>query len=75
MFPPLALANGEAELSLQMALKLLKTVEALTEKDLPSKEEFLGSIYACIGNAYLELGEAELALEHYLKDLALAEKL
>ena len=62
-------------MSLQKAHKLLKTVETLTDRDLPSKEEFVGSIHACIGNAQLELGGAELALDHHLKDLALADKL
>lgn len=70
-----ALANGDAEVSLQRAEKLMKAVDSLTEKDLPSKEEFVASLHSCIGNAQLELGEAELALEHHLKDLALAEKL
>ena len=53
----------------------MKTVEALTDKDLPNKNEFVASLYSCIGNAQLELGEADLALEHHLKDLELAKKL
>lgn len=53
----------------------MKTVEALTDRDLPGKREFVASLYSCIGNAQLELGEADLALEHHLKDLELAKKL
>ena len=71
----LALANGDAETSLQKAEKLMKTVQELSEKELPSKDEFVASLYSCIGNAQLELGEAELALSSHLKDLEIAEKL
>lgn len=53
----------------------MKTVLALTEKDLPGKQEYIASLHSCIGNAQLELGEAELALEHHFKDLAIGEKL
>ena len=70
-----ALANGDAENSLVKAEKLMKTVAALTEKDLPGKQEYVASLHSCIGNAHLEMGEAELALENHLKDLAIAEKM
>ena len=70
-----ALANGDAENSLRMAEKLMKTVAALAEKDLPSKQEYVATLHSCLGNALLELGEAELALEHHHKDLAISEKL
>lgn len=70
-----ALANGDAENSLLKAEKLMKTVAVLTEKDLPGKLEFVASVHSCIGNAQLEIGEAQLALEHHFKDLAIAEKL
>ncbi len=53
----------------------MKTVEGLTAKDLPNQQEFVASLHSCIGNAQLELGDAEVAMEHHLKDLAIAEKL
>lgn len=70
-----ALTNGDAELSLEKAEQLMKTIDSLTERDLPSRQEFIASLHSCIGNAQLELGEAELALHHHLKDLEIAEKL
>ena len=69
-----ALANGEAEVSLQKALKVMKTVQGLADGDLPNKLEFLASLHSCVGNAYLEMGEAEKALEHHMEDLRIAEE-
>ena len=71
--PPTALADGSAEVSLQQAEKLMKTVQGLSEKDLPNKKEFIASLYSCIGNAQLELGEAEAALRNHLEDLKISE--
>jgi hypothetical protein len=75
IFHSIALANGHAETSLVKAEKLMKTVISLTERDLPGKQEYIGSLHSCIGNAHLEMGEAELALEHHFQDLSIAEKL
>ena len=68
-----ALAEGDAETSLQQAQKLMKTVHGLADKDLPNKSEFLASLHSCIGNAQLELGEAEAALKNHLQDLKISE--
>ncbi len=68
-----ALAEGNAETSLQQAQKLMKTVQGLSEKDLPHKSEFVASLHSCIGNAQLELGEAEASLNNHLQDLKIAE--
>lgn len=69
-----ALAIGDAEGSLQQAEKLMKTVQDLTERDVPNKQEFIASLHSCIGNAQLELGAADLALKHHLDDLKIAEE-
>lgn len=52
----------------------MKTVQELSEKDIPNKVEFIASLYSCIGNAYLELGDSDLALKHHLDDLKIAEE-
>ena len=67
----LALDNGDAEGSLQQARGVLKTVQSLSEKDLPSKQELIATLYSVIGTAQLELGEADKALESHLKDYQL----
>ena len=54
---------------------MFKTVEGLSEKELPSKQEFVASLHSCIGNAQLELGHAPQALSHHIEDLRIAEKL
>ena len=68
-----ALATGDAEGSLQQAEKLMRTVQELTERDVPNKPEFIASLHSCIGNAHLELGDSDLALKHHLDDLKIAE--
>jgi tetratricopeptide (TPR) repeat protein len=70
-----AMSGGEAESSLEKAQQLMKTVEEMSTTDLPNKREFIASIHSCMGNAYLEMGEAQLALEQHLSDLHIAEAL
>ena len=70
-----ALTNGDPEMSLKQAMKLLKSTNKLTDQELDNKQELLAHIYSCIGNAHLELEEAKLALAHHLKGLEIAEKL
>ena len=53
----------------------MRTVLELTDSDLPSKQEFIASLHSCMGNAYLEMGELEKALEHHLKDLKIADEM
>ncbi|XP_065888978.1 outer dynein arm-docking complex subunit 4-like isoform X2 [Dysidea avara] len=67
-----ALENGDAENSLKQARAVLKTVQSLNEKDVPSKYEFMASLYSSIGNAQVEMGEADKAMESYSKDYQLS---
>ena len=67
----IAMDNGDAEGSLQQARGVLKTLQSLNEKDLPSKQELIASLYSVIGTAQLELGEADKSLESHLKDYQL----
>ena len=64
---------GDAESSLQQAQKVMKLVQDLGDSELLSKQELVASLHSCIGNAYLEIGEAEKALHHHLQDLKTAE--
>ena len=56
------------------AEQVMKKVQSLSNEDLPNKLEFVASLHSCIGNAQLELGEAEEALAHHLQDLKIAEE-
>jgi len=69
-----ALAVGNAEESLMQAEQVMKKVQSLSNEDLPNRLEFVASLHSCIGNAQLELGEAEEALAHHLQDLKIAEE-
>ena len=52
----------------------MKKVQSFLNEDLPNKLELVASLHSCIGNAQLELGEAEEALAHHMQDLKIAEE-
>ncbi|XP_054616693.1 outer dynein arm-docking complex subunit 4 [Dunckerocampus dactyliophorus] len=68
------LASGKTKRGLKKARAVLQTVQGWSEKVVPDKDEVLGSLHSCMGNALADLGETEKALEHHQKDLDLAEK-
>ena len=70
----LALADGKAAESLQMASSTLRAVNRLSEKEVPNKADVVANLHSCIGNAYLELSQTQQALNHHQKDLEIAEK-
>lgn len=71
---PAGLANGDAEKSLAEAEQTMMTVLSLTEADLPNRSQFIATLYSSLGNAYLELGQTDQALEHFEKDMKIAEE-
>ncbi|XP_040919079.1 outer dynein arm-docking complex subunit 4 [Toxotes jaculatrix] len=68
------LTSGNAEESLKKAKEVMKTVQGWSEKEVPNKKEVLGSLHSCIGNALMDLGDMDKALDHHQKDLALAKQ-
>lgn len=50
----------------------MKTIVGCSEKDMPNKKVLLGRLHNCVGNAFLEMGDVDKALEHHQKDLELA---
>lgn len=66
------LTSGNPKASRKKALQVLKTVEGWTEDDVPNKQEIIGNLYSCIGNAQIEMGDMEAALESQKKDLMIA---
>ncbi|XP_055984185.1 outer dynein arm-docking complex subunit 4 [Sorex fumeus] len=68
------LTSGSAEGSLQKAEKVLKKVLEWSKEEVPNKDELLGNLYSCIGNAQIELGQMAAALQSHRKDLEIAKE-
>uniref|UniRef100_A0A8C5QV23 Outer dynein arm-docking complex subunit 4 n=1 Tax=Leptobrachium leishanense TaxID=445787 RepID=A0A8C5QV23_9ANUR len=68
------LFNGNAEGSLKKAQKVIKNVQNWKEEDVPNKQELIGNLYSCIGNAQMDLGQMEEALQSHTKDLRIAKE-
>ncbi|XP_035611356.1 outer dynein arm-docking complex subunit 4 isoform X1 [Oncorhynchus keta] len=69
-----ALTAGNAESSLKKAREVLKSVQCWSEEVVPNKKEVLGNLHSCIGNALIDLGKMDRALDNHLKDLDLARQ-
>ncbi|XP_034150814.1 tetratricopeptide repeat protein 25 isoform X2 [Esox lucius] len=69
-----ALTVGDAEGSLKKAQEVLKSVQGWSEDVVPNKKEVLGNLHSCIGNALIDLGEMNKALDNHQKDLDLARQ-
>ncbi|XP_061760979.1 outer dynein arm-docking complex subunit 4 [Nerophis ophidion] len=68
------LTSGKTRRALKKAREVLRTVQGWSEKDVPDRDELLGSLHSCMGNALMDLGETDKALDHHQKDLDLAGK-
>ncbi|XP_066111518.1 outer dynein arm-docking complex subunit 4 isoform X2 [Saccopteryx bilineata] len=68
------LTSGSAEGSLQKAEKVLKKVLEWNKEEVPNKDELVGNLYSCIGNAQFELGQMVAALQSHRKDLEIAKE-
>ncbi|CAG02335.1 unnamed protein product, partial [Tetraodon nigroviridis] len=68
------LTSGNAKDGLKKAEEVLKTVQGWSEEEFPNKKEVLGNLHTSIGNALMELGNTDGALEHHHKGLELAEQ-
>ncbi|XP_027949887.1 tetratricopeptide repeat protein 25 isoform X1 [Eumetopias jubatus] len=73
-FPFLVLTSGSADGSLQKAEKVLKKVLEWNKEEVPNKDELVGNLYSCIGNAQIELGQMVAALQSHRKDLEIAKE-
>nr|XP_033775042.1 tetratricopeptide repeat protein 25 isoform X2 [Geotrypetes seraphini] len=68
------LTHGNPEGSCKKAQHVLKRVEQWTDEDVPNRHELIGNLYSCIGNAQIEMGQMEAALQSQKKDLEISEK-
>jgi len=71
----LAHANGKYKEVVKESKKTMKLVDGWTEAELGNKQEVQASLHSSTGNALLELGEYEEALNEHQQDLDLAQKL
>ncbi|NXV00568.1 TTC25 protein, partial [Cettia cetti] len=65
----LSLARGSAEESCRRAERMLKWVQGCSEDEVPNKNELIGNLHSCIGNAQLAMGQMEAALRSHKMDL------
>lgn len=72
--PSPVLTSGSAEGSLQKAEKVLKKVLEWNKEEVPNKDELVGNLYSCMGNAQIELGQMVAALQSHRKDLEIAKE-
>ena len=56
------------KVSQHVAERTLEVTECWDDEQLPKRQEFLAALHSYIGNAQLELGEHQKALEHHRKD-------
>lgn len=60
--------------SLDKARHTLKLVENSSDDEIQNKPELIASLHSSIGNAYLELGKINQAMDHHEKDLDIARE-
>ncbi|NWH60781.1 TTC25 protein, partial [Geococcyx californianus] len=69
------LLSGDcSEESCKKAKRLLKTIQGLSNREVPNKNELIGNLHSCIGNAQLEMGQMEAALRSHKMDLEFARE-
>ncbi|XP_028675435.2 outer dynein arm-docking complex subunit 4 [Erpetoichthys calabaricus] len=68
------LALNKSEAVSKKARQVLKTVQGWTDKEVPNKQEVIGNLYSCIGNAQIEMGDMDGALQSHEKDLEIAKQ-
>ncbi|XP_071967781.1 outer dynein arm-docking complex subunit 4 [Engystomops pustulosus] len=67
------LSSGNAEGSYKKAHKVLKNIETWKD-DTPNMQELKGNLHSCIGNAHMDMGQMEEALQSHKKDLKIANE-
>ncbi|XP_032857979.1 outer dynein arm-docking complex subunit 4 isoform X2 [Tyto alba] len=68
------LTGGCPEESCKKAENLLKKIQGWSDDEVPKKSELIGNLHSCIGNARLEMGQTEAALQSHKMDLEFARQ-
>ena len=66
--------DGRYEESLDKAKATLKLVENCPDDEIQNKPELIASLHSSLGNAYLELGKTNQAMDHHEIDYDLARE-
>ena len=69
----IVLAESRGTESLEMANATLSAVERMPLDVLPNREDVIANLHSCIGNAYLEMGKTEEALQHHQIDFDISK--
>jgi hypothetical protein len=67
--------KGKYKESLEKLNRLLAYVSPLNKKQLSGKDEIIANIHSNIGNAHLEMGKYDLALQSHQKDLDISKEM
>jgi hypothetical protein len=65
-------SNGKHAESLDKSNKLMTYINKQSESAVPDKKSIICTVYSNIGNAHLEMGQYEAALQAHKKDLEIS---
>ncbi|XP_059582926.1 outer dynein arm-docking complex subunit 4 isoform X2 [Alligator mississippiensis] len=68
------LTSGCPEGSCKKAEHVLKTIKGRADVEVPNKNELIGNLYSCIGNAQIDMGQMGAALQSHKMDLEIAKE-
>ncbi|XP_076212890.1 outer dynein arm-docking complex subunit 4 [Aptenodytes patagonicus] len=68
------LTGDSPEESCKKAERVLKRIQGWSDDEVPNKNELIGNLHSCIGNAQLEMGQMEAALQSHKMDLEFARQ-
>ncbi|KFW69179.1 Tetratricopeptide repeat protein 25, partial [Pygoscelis adeliae] len=68
------LTGDSPEESCKKAERVLKRIQGWSDEEVPNKNELIGNLHSCIGNAQLEMGQMEAALQSHKMDLEFARQ-
>ncbi|NXG76216.1 TTC25 protein, partial [Baryphthengus martii] len=68
------LSGSSPEESCKKAKRLLQKIQEWSDEEVPNKNELIGSLHSCVGNAQLEMGRVEAALQSHRMDLEFARQ-
>ncbi|TFK10615.1 T-cell surface antigen CD2-like [Platysternon megacephalum] len=68
------LTSSCPEGSCKKAEHVLKTIQGWSDDEIPNKNELIGNLYSCIGNAQIEMGQMGAALQSHKLDLEIARE-
>lgn len=68
-------SNGKHSESLDKCNRLMTYTNKQSDAAIPDKKALISNIHSNIGNAYLELGKYDLALQSHNRDLEISKEM